>query len=394
MQPKADIKWFELFYDILIVVGISNVIFMVYDNLAQDKFHVLLKALIIILILFSAWIKIVFFENKIKVLEIKLDEPICGYKLPIMIQFFLIFTLIFLFTTEQQFTVSVILVNFFLIELSNRLLYDFSILHTLSVLALLILSLIGVNYILVEFLFLAYIVIDVIVTYFKLEHISNSIFRNSKFKPPIKFNNCNTKLPKMDLCLGKIYVPHLMERMGIIMIVFMAEYVLVMLDVSKKAVNPFLTAILLFLYLLFFYMDFFSILEHYDERLLNIEDKKRKYPKAKRTIYISTLYYISLLLMSIFIKDMHVLKHGAVTLGAGFLSYVLFEVSNLILLNMYNDINQGHKIYYYGLKVVGFIPIVVALFISSAMILLVAIVFAMILNVVASKYNAVQHSFN
>lgn len=299
MQAKADIKWFELFYDILIVVGISNVLLMVYEYYHIDGFSVFFKACIIILILFNAWIKIVFFENKIKVLERKLQEPISGYKLPIMIQFFIIFILIFLFTSDDNYTITLILLFYIFLEISNRLLYDFSYLHTLSLLGILVLSLFNINVAIIAFLFLLQILIDTIITFRNLEHISNSIFRDSRVKPKLIFSRANVNLPSAKLLHGKVYIPHIMERLGIIMIVFMAEYVLIMLDAAKKSSNPLLTAILLFLFLLFFYMDFFSILEHYDDCLLEIKDKKLKYPKAKATIYLSTLYYISLLAMSL-----------------------------------------------------------------------------------------------
>lgn len=93
-------------------------------------------------------------------------------------------------------------------------------------------------------------------------------------------------------------------------------------------------------------------------------------------------------------KDMYYLEHGQITLILAILSYLCFEIANLILLNMYNAISKQHKIYYYGLKIIGFIIIMVAYIYGHSIVLLGSIVLAMIINVFASRYNAVVHRFN
>ncbi len=393
MQPKADIKWFELFFDILIVVGISNVVFMVNDQIHTDGIYILIKAIVIILILFNAWMRVVFLENKIKVIEIKLDSPIHGYKIQVMLQFFLLFILIFLFTASQ-FNIQNILIVYLLLLLINTILYEMRLYNIFLIALLMVLSFVYPEAFLIRLLFGLFVVKETIITYSKIEHKSNSIFRDSKFKPRIKFENEDIKLPDPSLCMGKIYIPHVMERLGIVMIVFMAELMLVLLDVTHKSEYPIYFATLVFAYLLLFYMDFFSILEHYDERLLHMDDKKKKYPKAKKTIYLSVLYYISIILMTLFIKDFSYMQNDMFTLGCALMSYLIFECANIILLNMYDDINIEHKTYYYLIKVISIALVVIAFFMGSNIILLISIVIALTLNVIGSRYNKVVHRFN
>ncbi len=98
--------------------------------------------------------------------------------------------------------------------------------------------------------------------------------------------------------------------------------------------------------------------------------------------------------MTLFIKDFSYMKNDTFTLGCALSSYLIFECANLILLNMYDDINQEHKTYYYLIKLISLIIVLIAFFSGSNIILLISIVIALTLNVVGSRYNKVVHRFN
>ena len=98
-EQKHDLKWFELFYDILFVVSLGIVLNFIYSSVALGvgTFEAIVESLIIMFIGFNSWINMAMLENKVKVVERDKEIKITGYVNSIFIHFFLIMLLLFSF---------------------------------------------------------------------------------------------------------------------------------------------------------------------------------------------------------------------------------------------------------------------------------------------------------
>lgn len=392
--PKADIKWFELFFDILIVLGISKVVHNIGEHVLELNFIIIIQALVVVLILLNTWTRVLMFENKIKVIERHIDEEIYGYQLPIMGQFFIIFCIIFIFNIGITENLTEFLLAYFLLTVTNVYLYNVKKYKVLLTFLFFIISFLPISNDIIYSLFFIYVLLESISTYCNLEQLSNSIFRVSSFKPKIsvEFHGPNKiGIPKFHF-YNKVYIPHITERVGIVMIVFMAEYVLSMFNTLENIDHPLIIAFLCMALLLMFYMDFFSIIEHYDKELLKIVDKPKRYQKTKNTLYLTFIYFISIIGLNLFLLNLdqhHVIEVEII----GLASYMLFEFTNISILYSFKDFKPRCFKKYFILKSIGFIVIFSVFNYANNFYFLLALCFSFAINVYVSRFTKIEYRF-
>lgn len=395
-QPKQDIKWFELFFDIIFVVGISKIISEVSYNLESMNFNSWIKVILMYLILFNVWIRTVMLENKVKIVERITMTKVTNssYMIPIFMQFILTIYLIYFFKFDMSKTIEIFLLVYALLTFLSSFVFGFKYYKTIVIFIILFLCRYEVfsQYILI--LFAIYMIYESFFTYKKLRTNSNSIFRNnfiSKSFDGILERDSNNEIKYNDFRL-KLYMPHIIERLGIIMIVFMAEYVIITINVLTdiSIIQLFIYSSLMISLLLMFYVNFYSSLEHIDEKLLEINDKKRKYLIGKKTIYVSMFYFLSISCMSFFIKN--ILDATQLTLLFGASSILLFELSDLTLFEMFNDIKKEKHLKYVLIKVISCLVCLFSAIFDSSIIVLCTLNLCFIINIHAGvKFTTIDY---
>lgn len=355
MNNKADIKWFELFFDIIFVVGLSKVLTQVSHELKFLNVVDIFAAFIMILILFNVWIKVVMLENKVKVIEMQIEKTIedTKYKYPVFIQFAITLYLIHFYSFDLNTWSVSFYFCYLLLTISNMLLFDFRVAKLVIVTVIFMLSFFTIK---IAFsLFAVYVIYETIFTFLNLRIISNSIFKKSKIRPNIAASLHNeevcTLLYKKDQ--AKLYTPHIIERLGIIMIVFFAEYCLLAMGVMDSlAGNQFVIYSILFIsFIILFYYNYFSSLEHIDIKLLAIEDKNKKYQKGVIAIYIIVLYFLSITFFAFYVKNILILDSFSQIVTIGLFGLISFEVADVGLFILFDDFKPGKMVHYLVVKV-------------------------------------------
>ena len=391
--PKEDIKWFELFFDIIFVVGIGKVISQLSYNIQNESLVGLVSVFLMFLILFNIWIKVVMLENKIKVIERAIDQDVTGvkYKIPIFIQFVITLYIIHFFNYSTVDNLPYFLFFYLLLTFSNSFLFMFKPIKIASVSILLILSIVTSNDVLVLGLFGIYIIHESIYTYKHLRTISNSLFKKSRFKPSIEseFNlDNNSQILEYSNVRRKLYMPHIIERLGIVMIVFLAEYTIISITALEKVPSGesfVIPSILMFSLVILFYYNYFSSIEHIDKKLVTILDKRKKYIKGKRTIYVVALYFLSISAFAFFVKNFYVSYDIIAYQYLGALGLVLFEVADIILFEMYDDFKKSFEIPYVLIKIALFALTMVLLLVGNPVLVLLVFNFSFIINIYIGK---------
>lgn len=387
LVPNADIKWFELFFDILIVVGISHVLHnfdLVLDDFSLVMF---LGSIIMLLILLNTWTRVLVFENKIKVLERHFDQIIYGYQPVIMMQFFLIFSLICISDNNANFNLNLFLLVYMLLTITNMYLYNMKSKKLIVLILIFIISQFNFLAFFAHMALLIFIFDETYYTYRSLETLSNSIFRKSKFQVKLSVSDEIDNLPKK--YLYKFYIPHLIERIGIVMIVFMAEYVL---TIFNELESQFFVSFLFMVVLWLFYKDFFSIIEHYDDKLMLIKNRIKRTKKTKRTVYLTIFYFVVISSLTLFIMNFNSISTSIKVII--FMAYVIFEFVNAMLLMYFDDIKENKLTILCIYKIVCVLILLLTLFMSNnGTYILLSLIIVLLINNFTNRYNNINYNF-
>lgn len=387
--PKEDIKWFELFFDIIFVTGISQIIGLLTNEIDSLTFFNVFEFVIMIILLFNLWIKVVMVENRMKIIERDFNKVITGYKIPFFVQFFLIILLIHFFMlisngqTDQLFN---FFVCYLLILISNSFIYTRKPMRIIIMLALCAIAFFTSYDILSAFLFGGFIIHQSLYTFNNLNTLSNEIFNKHLIKIVDRESEEHIDLASTDYAYDKIYVPHVFERLGIIMIVFIAEYFILLLKVMEKLDHDvMLVAFVSFILFGLFYYEFFSILEFYEHKMDVMTKKVRCYKLTKQTIYLIIFHYISVAAFAFLIGNVYKTEYIENILAIGMIGLVCYELATISLFVLQGEFERCELVKYIPIKLVTYALVYYMFSLGSTIIFLIAICINLAVGLVLNK---------
>jgi len=341
-MEKRDIRWEELFFDIIFVVGINTIMLVLEHELNHVRIPIIISSITLFLIIFNAWIRVVMLENKIKLVERKTDQEISPYSGILFWMFLFIIITIYSYYDHDYY---LFIYAYTIVVMINARIFGAPI---YKIIGLIILSLTTVLnlpqtfYITALFIF---VLVDTIVNYNNLNTLTNNILSRGK-NVSIEQYLC------VDLCYDlskleeKIYVPHIIKRLGILMIIFMAEYVLGIPTILSNSQVPVLTIIVLMVIIFYYFRIFFSMIDFYDYELWEIKDKHIRYVKTKKTIYITVLYYFCIMMMILLAHGIFSEPNSAYGFFA-FFGILSFTIANHLHFSLFNNVIKKYSIIYY-----------------------------------------------
>lgn len=341
-MEKRDIRWEELFFDIIFVVGINAIMLVLEHELDHVRVPVLISSVTLFLIIFNAWIRVVMLENKIKLVERKTQQEISPYSGILFWMFLFIIITIYSYYDHDYY---LFIYAYTIVVMINARIFGAPIYKIIGLIILSLTTLLNLThtfYISALFLF---VLIDTIANYNNLNTITNNILSRGKNVSIEQYlrDDLQYDLSKLE---EKIYVPHIIKRLGILMIIFMAEYVLGIPTILSNAKVPILTIIVLMVIIFYYFRIFFSMIDFYDYELWEIKDKHTRYVKTKKTIYITVLYYFCIMMLIILAQG--IFHEPNIAYGYfSFFGILSFTIANYLHFSLFDNVIKKYSIIYY-----------------------------------------------
>lgn len=328
-----EIRWIELFFDIILVIGISQIVTQLAYAMNLRTFIV--ELIIVAGFLFDIWIKVMLFENKINIVkdESKIKDSFLLRVYPTIIYIIFSFAIVLLYLFGHSFVdnIFLILIVMIIIRLLMTLLMEQKLFLTIG----LILSI------------LIYLIFGTTTTIFYLAIYQIVLFFET-YRNFYKIELDTILIPKNErqifyLAEGKFNLIHILERLGILMIVFLAEYFIAVLHTDENEFSFFIFVILM-LYPYLFFLDFYGKVEYFKDQVY-IDLKT-----IKRIFYLLFLYYVSISCVEVFVHTLNASNQAIIFL---ILAEVLYFSANILLERKANyKIDELKRFIYYSHNIV------------------------------------------
>ena len=345
-MEKRDIRWEELFYDIIFVVGVGTIILKLEHELNSISLHNIFLSISLFLIIFNSWIRIVMLENKIKIVERKINQEISPYSTVLFTNFLFVIFIIFSYYISNY---NMFIYVYTAVIIVNVILFSAPKIKVFGLLFLSFLTFFNFDPIVYSSTVFIFVIVDTIFNYLNLKKNTNTILESDNKVTIAQYieNKEDFDLKKLK---EKIYVPHIIQRLGIVMIIFMAEFVVGLPKVMKSSDTPLMSGFVLLFILFYYFKIYFSIIDHYDIELWKIKDKKIRYQKAKRTIYVSVLFYVCIMMLIIISKSVSQELNDAYGIYC-LIGIYSFVIANHLQMSFFNNVIKKYKVLYYAVQI-------------------------------------------
>ncbi|MGL5020560.1 MAG: low temperature requirement protein A [Mycoplasmatales bacterium] len=344
-MEKRDIRWEELFYDIIFVVGVGTIILKLEHELNHISLHTLLLSISMFLIIFNSWIRIVMLENKIKIVERKTNQEITPYSTALFTKFLFIIFIIYSYYISDYY---MFIYVYTAVTIINVILFSAPKTKIVGLLFLSLLTFFNFDAIVYSSIVFIFVLVDTIFNYLNLKKNTNTILESDKKVTIAQYIEHKEDFD-LEKLKEKIYVPHIIQRLGIVMIIFMAEFVVGLPDVMKSSDTPLMSGFVLLFILFYYFKIYFSIIDHYDVELWKIEDKSIRYQKAKKTIYVSVLFYVCIMMLIIISKSVSQETNDAYGIYC-LIGIYSFVIANHLQMSFFDNVIKKYKVLYYAIQ--------------------------------------------